>query len=307
MQAKPKPAAAPTATVTAKPKLPGKNDVIGGVADAKGARTEFKPLLGKEVDVTFIAHHRGGPSYKDEGYSHFLKDLKLTSKDGEKASADHLWLQNAPDIVRNAPKGRYDGGGGTLMKATATVGTYVKDIGRDYEIKNLKNIQVVKVLKGIDIGDVHVAGPSWKGKKRSEMTKEELAECEKARAACPKVKKSVEIAKFDEEQRLIYGIVLVPDVMDLQGDVCSKEDIQEAAHDYLINSRLIKAQHRSPTDADVVECYIAPVDIPIGKGIAPAGSWVMVTKVRSEAMWTAIKKGEITGYSIGGRGTREEI
>jgi hypothetical protein len=161
--------------------------------------------------------------------------------------------------------------------------------------------------KGIDVGDVHVAGPSWKGKKRSEMTKEELAACEKARAACPKVKKTVEIAKMDVDQRLIYGVVLVPDVMDLQGDICSKEDIQEAAHDYLVNSRIIKAQHRAPTDADVVECYIAPVDIPLGKGVIPAGSWVMVTKVNSESMWTAIKKGDVTGYSIGGRGTREEI
>ena len=114
-------------------------------------------------------------------------------------------------------------------------------------------------------------------------------------------------SKLDDEQRLVYGVVLVPDVEDLQGDICSKEDIQEAAHDYLVNSRLVKAQHKSPTDADVVECYIAPVDIPIGKGIAPAGSWIMVTKIKSGAMWDAIKKGDITGYSIGGRGTREEI
>lgn len=135
--------------------------------------------------------------------------------------------------------------------------------------------------KGIDVQDVHVPGP--------------------------KIKKNVEIAKFDEEQRLIYGVVLVPDVVDLQGDVCSKEDIQIAAHDYLVNSRLIKAQHKAPTDAEVVECYIAPVDIPIGKGIAPAGSWVLVTKVNSSVMWEAVKKGEVTGYSIGGRGTREEM
>ena len=164
--------------------------------------------------------------------------------------------------------------------------------------------------KGIDVGDVHVAGPSWKGKKRSEMTKEEVAECEKARKreeGCPKVRKSVELIKLDDDQRLIYGVVLVPDVEDLQGDICSKEDIQEAAHEYLVKSRLIKAQHKAPTDAEVVECYIAPIDIPIGKGIAPAGSWILVTKVNSSAMWTAVKKGEITGYSIGGRGKREEI
>lgn len=121
------------------------------------------------------------------------------------------------------------------------------------------------------------------------------------------LKKSVELFKMDEEQRLIYGVVLVPEVEDLQGDICSKEDIQAAAHDYLVNSRLIKAQHRAPTDAEVVECYIAPCDIPIGKGIAPEGSWIMVTKVNSTAMWEAVKKGDITGYSIGGRGTREEI
>jgi hypothetical protein len=164
--------------------------------------------------------------------------------------------------------------------------------------------------KGIDVGDVHVATPSWQKKKPEDMTKEELAECKKAKKraeGCPKVKKSVPVMKMDEEQRLIYGIVLVPDVEDLQGDICSKEDIQAACHDYLVNSRLIKAQHRAPTDAEVVECYIAPVDIQIGKGIVPEGSWVMVTKVHSNAMWEAVKKGDITGYSIGGRGTREEI
>jgi hypothetical protein len=139
----------------------------------------------------------------------------------------------------------------------------------------------LKEKKGIDVQDIHVPGP--------------------------KIKKNVELMKMDEEKQLIYGVVLVPDVEDLQGDICSKEDIEEAAHDYLVNSRLIKAQHRAPTDADVVECYIAPVDIPLGKGIAPAGSWIMVSKIHSPAMWEAIKKGDITGYSIGGRGTREEI
>jgi hypothetical protein len=163
--------------------------------------------------------------------------------------------------------------------------------------------------KGMDVQDVHVDGPSWKGKKRSEMTKEELAECKKARreGGCPKVRKDVQFFKMDDEQRLVYGLVLVPDVEDLQGDIVSKEDIEEAAHDYLVHSRLIKAQHRAPTDADVVESYVTPVDIQMGKGIAPAGSWIMVTKVHSNAMWEAIKKGDITGYSIGGIGTREQI
>ena len=160
----------------------------------------------------------------------------------------------------------------------------------------------VKTEKGIDVQDVHVDAPVG-GKK-------ELTECEKAklrREGCPKVKKSVDLFKFDDDQRLVYGVVLVPDIEDLQGDIISKEEIQAAAHDYQVKSRLIKAQHKAPTDAEVVESYIAPVDIPIGNGIAPAGSWIMVTRVNSAAMWAAIKKGDITGYSIGGVGEREEI
>jgi hypothetical protein len=121
------------------------------------------------------------------------------------------------------------------------------------------------------------------------------------------MKKSVDLFKLDDEQRLVYGVVLVPDVEDLQGDVISKDEIQAAAHEYQIKSRLIKAQHRAPTDAEVVESYIAPVDIPIGNGIAPAGSWIMVTRINSAAMWAAIKKGDITGYSIGGVGEREDM
>lgn len=135
--------------------------------------------------------------------------------------------------------------------------------------------------KGIDVADIHVD--------------------------TPKIKKGVEFFKMDDDKRLVYGFVLVPNVVDLQGDICSKEDIEEAAHDYLVNARLIKAQHRSATDADVVESYIAPADIRVGDIIIPEGSWMMVTRINSTAMWQAVKKGDIRGYSIGGIGTREEI
>ena len=270
---------------------------VGGKNLVSGARDQLKPLIGKRVpfNAKVEIHSKIAP---DGSGNSMFKNVNIQVGGGKQINVEHAWVDTPKGHpLRNIPEGG-------KVKLTGVVRVYPKRGGYDIGFKDLQNIEV---RKGIDVGDVHVAGPSWKGKKRSEMTKEELAACEKERAACPKVKKSVDIAKFDDEQRLIYGIVLVPDVEDLQGDICSKEDIQEAAHEYLVKSRLIKAQHRAPTDAEVVECYIAPIDIPIGKGIAPAGSWVMVTKVNSEAMWTAIKKGEITGYSIGGRGTREEI
>lgn len=270
---------------------------VGGKNLVSGARDQLKPFIGKRVEFNAKLDVHSSLN-NPRGAKSMFKNVNVLVGGGKTVNVQHAWVDTPKGHpLRDVPEG-------SKVKLSGIVKVYPKKGGYDIGFKDLQNITI---RKGIDVGDVHVAGPSWRGKKRSEMTKEEIAECEKARLACPKVKKSIELCKLDEEQHLIYGVVLVPDVEDLQGDICSKEDIQEAAHDYLVNSRLVKAQHRAPTDAEVVQSYIAPIDIPIGKGIAPAGSWVMVTKVNSTAMWTAIKKGDITGYSIGGRGTREEI
>ena len=45
----------------------------------------------------------------------------------------------------------------------------------------------------------------------------------------------VDIYKIDEEKHIVYGKALVPDRFDSQGDKISKEDIESAAHNFLIN------------------------------------------------------------------------
>ena len=112
----------------------------------------------------------------------------------------------------------------------------------------------------------------------------------------------VDILKYEPEKGLIYGAVLIPAIADLQGDIISAEEIEKACHDYLVKSRTIFKQHKEKTsDAVVVESYIyRPLAI-------PEGSWILVTKLLSEELKTAVKKGEIRGYSIGGKGSRTPV
>lgn len=122
-----------------------------------------------------------------------------------------------------------------------------------------------------------------------------------------KFDRQVKITKSDADRRLVYGVVLEPEVIDAHNDVVSVDEIENAAHNYLIKSRMIGDQHSKPAKADIVESYIAPADLDIGGQQIKKGSWVMVTKVHDDRMWQGIKKGSYTGYSIGGYAVKEPI
>ena len=125
------------------------------------------------------------------------------------------------------------------------------------------------------------------------------------------------ITKIDEEKRIVYGKALVPDKVDSQGDIVSKEDIEEAAHNFLIN--LQKAYIElltfgvNKTNASQIG-YMHRVFKGVGgfgyiveSYIDPDGAWVLATKINDETVWKMIKNGRITGYSIGGTGKRIPI
>lgn len=113
--------------------------------------------------------------------------------------------------------------------------------------------------------------------------------------------------KADPEQRIVYGVVLVPGVPDSQGDVVAPEDIEKAAHDFLARSRRIQVQHERPAKAEVVESYIAPADLVVAGRRVSRGSWVMAVHVLDDELWSAVKSGRLTGFSVGGTGVREEM
>lgn len=119
-----------------------------------------------------------------------------------------------------------------------------------------------------------------------------------------------EIVKADEEKRLIYGIVLQPDIADKQNDTISVEEIEAGAHRFMIKSRHMDLQHEKtlPLEAAVpVESYLAPVDFKMGDKPVAKGSWVLVTKIFDDEIWQQVKAGQINGYSIRGYGRRQKV
>jgi len=105
----------------------------------------------------------------------------------------------------------------------------------------------------------------------------------------------------DAEKQVIYGIVFEPDYVDMDGDYVTKEDIENAAHEYLINSRKIKLSHQIDIDnvCDVVESYVAPVDLKYNEHIVKEGSWVIGIKIWDTDLWKETENA-IVGLSAGG-------
>lgn len=115
------------------------------------------------------------------------------------------------------------------------------------------------------------------------------------------------ILKADEDARMVYGVVLEPHTVDLQGDVLALDTIETAAHKYLVRSRTVGDSHSRQAGAEVVESYLAPADLELGGQTVSMGSWVMGVHVTDGDLWEAVKSGEYTGFSIGGNGERKAI
>lgn len=141
----------------------------------------------------------------------------------------------------------------------------------------------------------------------------------------PKVSKSdeqtftvvTEIAKFDDDERTVFGWASITEVdgrpvVDRQGDMIDSEEMAKAAYEYVVGSRVGGHQHRRTDDgmafkvSDMIESVVftpekiakmgLPADTPVG--------WWVGYKVSDEQIWKSVKDGEITGFSIHGRGKR---
>jgi hypothetical protein len=112
----------------------------------------------------------------------------------------------------------------------------------------------------------------------------------------------------DDSKQIVYGVVLSPGVTDSQGDVSTAEDIEKAAHQFLVAYRKHDVQHAEQlAGVETVESFIAPDDMTIAGEQVVKGAWVMATHVSDPDVWQRVQKGEITGYSIGGSGVRTPI
>jgi len=129
----------------------------------------------------------------------------------------------------------------------------------------------------------------------------------------------VEFSKVDEEKRQVFGWASIvkmdgQDVVDRQGDYISPEEIEKAAYSYVVKSRTGGHQHKRTADgapfkaSDMIESIVFTPEKISKMGLPdtfPSGWWVGY-KIFDEDTWQKVKKGDVTGFSIHGRGRRQE-
>lgn len=119
------------------------------------------------------------------------------------------------------------------------------------------------------------------------------------------IKVDMPILKKSEEKRLVTGIILEPETVDGQGDVIGGEVIEAAAHDFLAKynrETQMGILHKmfGEIGVEMVESWIAPMNMELGGEKVKEGTWVMTCRVLDDLVWSKIKNGDITGFSIGG-------
>lgn len=113
------------------------------------------------------------------------------------------------------------------------------------------------------------------------------------------------IVRKDAEKRIVWGAVLVPGEPDDDGETLTAEKVEEAGHTWLEDFRAIDRQHSIKViDASPVESYISPTEQTVevdGRDVTlPAGTWIVAAKVRDDTVWSEIKRGRRTGFSVMG-------
>lgn len=113
------------------------------------------------------------------------------------------------------------------------------------------------------------------------------------------------VLKTDEE-RFVLGIVLVPETADSQGDIYSHDEVRKAAHAYMEKARNLGTQHSEVVNEKltILETYLAPGDFEMDGESVTKGTWLLGIRIVDDDLWTKTKKGEFTGFSIGGAALR---
>jgi len=129
-----------------------------------------------------------------------------------------------------------------------------------------------------------------------------------------------EFSKMDEDKHQVFGWASIVEIdgepiVDRQGDWIEPDEIEKAAYKYVMESRKGGHQHKRTEDgqpfhaSNMIESIVftpekiekmgLPEDFPVG--------WWVGYKVHDDETWSKVKKGDITGFSIHGRGKRKQI
>lgn len=125
----------------------------------------------------------------------------------------------------------------------------------------------------------------------------------------PSYENIVSIAKQNDEQGIVYGIVYEPDTVDAHGDFTTADEIKKAAYNFMkaLNNRNVDKEHTFKSeDAYVAESWL----IRKGDSLFPEakeGTWAVAIQLESDAIKKSVKDGELKGLSMAGKAVKEEV
>jgi hypothetical protein len=122
-----------------------------------------------------------------------------------------------------------------------------------------------------------------------------------------------EVTKVDDEQRIVYGFASVVSkngemVVDRQGDVITADEMEKAATKFMLGARNGLTMHKGEPTTTIVHSMPLTKQIMGAFGIASdKEGWLIAVKVHDDDTWDRMKKGEFTGFSIGGRARKVQL
>jgi hypothetical protein len=124
---------------------------------------------------------------------------------------------------------------------------------------------------------------------------------------------SMPVVKIDDSKRLVYGWASVVSengqaVVDRQGDLIDPDELVQAAHRFISESRTAMAMHDGPPRGEVVESMVLTTEVQkaLGIDLGKVG-WFIAMKIHDDEIWARAKAGELTAFSIGGKAKAEKI
>lgn len=112
------------------------------------------------------------------------------------------------------------------------------------------------------------------------------------------------ILKVDKESHYVTGVVYEPMTADAHDNFMTEAEIEKAAHWFLKNGDKVDIQHsfEEANGLYVVESSVTKSDCTVEEQEVKKGTWLMTVEVADPDVWSAIEKGEISGFSMGGVG-----
>jgi len=117
------------------------------------------------------------------------------------------------------------------------------------------------------------------------------------------------IAKsIDQDKGLVTAVILRPNIADLHGDIYDAAEVEKACFNFNTRCGQTSIQHEKLADFQMVESFIVKADAKLGEGEVLTGDWIGTMHIDpAHSVWTQIKSGEFTGFSVGCKATVETI